>query len=42
MNNWIAENGGLVVVIALYLIGYVIVKHFLKTFLINRSKKKHD
>lgn len=40
MNNWITENWGMVVIIALYLIGYVIMKHFLKTFLINRSNRR--
>lgn len=40
MNNWITANWGLVVIITLYLVGYVIIKHFLKTFLINRSKKR--
>ncbi len=40
MNNGIIENFGTVGIIALYLIGYFIIKHFLKTFLLNRSKKR--
>ena len=42
MGNWVTQNWSLVGIIALYLIGYMILKYFLKTFLINRSKKRNS
>lgn len=42
MSSWIQENWRLAIIITIYLVGYVIIKHFLKTFLINRSKKSHS
>ncbi len=40
MYNWVTANLDLAGIIALYLIGYVVVKHFLKTFLIRQAKKR--
>jgi|GEM_PF-3196853 hypothetical protein len=40
MTNWITTNFGLIVIIALYLVGYVIVKYYLKAFLIRQSRKR--
>ena len=40
MYNWIIENEGMIVGVTLFLIGYAIIKHFLKKSIINRYKNK--
>lgn len=40
MNSWIPGNVGLVVMIVLYLVAYMVMKYFVKSYLISRLKKK--